>query len=270
MKKLLLIPLIIILAFSIVLGSCGETSTTTAPTTTAPTTTAPTTTAPTTTAPTTTAPTTTAPTTTPPTTTPPTTINWDEAFDHEGETATVVGPVVGVEDMGAGIGKYLVYLGDEFTGTIAMILYADIALFPTLADYVGKTIEVTGEIYINPFRSQAEIACTAASQIVIVESAAAAINWDEAFDHEGETATVVGLVVGVQDMGAGIGKYLIYLGDEFTGTIAMILYADAGLFPTLADYVGKTIEVTGEIYINVFRSQAEIACTAASQIVIVE
>jgi len=170
MKKLLLIPLVIILAVSMVLGSCGEPEKTTAPTTTAPTTTAPTTTAPTTTAPTTTAPTTTPPTTTPPTTTAPApVIDWNDAYDNDGVTATVTGPVVGYEDMGEGIAKYLIYIGDEFSGTIAMILYEDIDGFPSLDDYVGMTVEVTGEIYINQYRSQAEIAVTDPSQIVIVD-----------------------------------------------------------------------------------------------------
>jgi peptide/nickel transport system substrate-binding protein len=69
MKKLLLIPIVIIVIVGLVLGGCGKPAATTTP----PTTTPPTTTPPTTTPPTTTPPTTTPPTTTPPTTTPPTT-----------------------------------------------------------------------------------------------------------------------------------------------------------------------------------------------------
>jgi ABC-type branched-subunit amino acid transport system substrate-binding protein len=62
-KKLFLLPLLILLVIGVILVGCGEAvaPTTTAPTTTVPTTTAPTTTAPTTTAPTTTQPTSTAP-----------------------------------------------------------------------------------------------------------------------------------------------------------------------------------------------------------------
>ena len=60
MKRILLVILALVFAFSLLLGSCGEPEETTTPTT-APTSTAPTSTAPTSTAPTTTAPTTTAP-----------------------------------------------------------------------------------------------------------------------------------------------------------------------------------------------------------------
>lgn len=151
MKRLFIFSLTVILLGSLILAGCGKTAETVTETvsTTVTVTETVTVTPP------------------PPTTTPSAAINWEDAWEHEGETATVTGPVVGVEDMGEGIGKYLVYLGDEFAGHIAMILYDDVDKFPSLDDYVGQTVEVTGEIYMNPFRQQSETACTEASQIVI-------------------------------------------------------------------------------------------------------
>jgi peptide/nickel transport system substrate-binding protein len=93
MKKLVLIPIILILVSALVLGSCGEPEEP-APTTTAPATTAPATTAPATTAPATTAPATTAPATEPEPSGPYGTIRvavesfGEETFDPNNNIAT--------------------------------------------------------------------------------------------------------------------------------------------------------------------------------------
>lgn len=63
---------------------------------------------------------------------------------------TVARPVIGVEDLGEGIGKYLIYLGDGFLGHITVILYNDDRLdFGRLHRPCGRG--ETGAIFINEF-----------------------------------------------------------------------------------------------------------------------
>ncbi len=255
-------------------AGCGEdkeTTTTAAPTTTeAPTTT---TQAPTTT--------TEAPTTT--TTAAPAILDYTEAIDHEGETITATGPVVGVDDKGDKIGKILVQIGsaEKGEGLNAMVLYADVDKFggvDALKALKGKIVNVTGEVTVNAFELKAEIPCTDPSQIEVVgevPGAAIAMDYTEAIDHEGETITATGPVVGVDDKGDKIGKILVQIGsaEKGEGLNAMVLYADVDKFggvDALKALEGKTLVVTGEVTVNAFELKAEIPCTDPFQIAMVE
>jgi ABC-type glycerol-3-phosphate transport system substrate-binding protein len=166
MKKSFVLLLAVVFLASLVLVGCGgETTTTMAPETT--TTMAPETT--TTMASETT--TTMAPETT--TTAAPvaTIIPWNEAINHEGETGTVTGPVVAVEDMGAGIDKYILRIGSEGDdGFNATVEYPNADKFggaDGLKALVGKTVAVTGDIYDNAFELKAEILLTDPAQLVV-------------------------------------------------------------------------------------------------------
>lgn len=97
----------------------------------------------------------------------------------------------------------------------------------------------------------------------------ATINWDESRDYLGMTGTVTGTVANLVDKGNFIAKYHLYLGEEFGGTIAVIEYFNADKFPSLEDYVGKEVEVTGEIVLNTYEDLPEIYCNDPSQIVVV-
>jgi hypothetical protein len=267
MKKVFVLLLAVVFLGSLVLVGCGEeeTTTTMAPETT--TTMAPETT--TTMAPETT--TTEAPTTT---TAPAAsaTIPWNEAIDHEGETATVTGPVVAVVDKGAGIDKVLVFLGSEDDGFIAMFNYADLDAFGGLEGLNalnGKTINVTGEIYVNQFELKAEIEVKDPAQL---EIAGMVVDWKLAMDLEGQTATVTGPVGAVVDKGAGIDKVLVFLGSEDDGFIAMVNYADLDKFGGLDGLnalLDSWVNVTGEVYVNQFELKGEIECKDPAQIAVV-
>ncbi len=262
MKKLFVLFVAVVLLGSLVLAGCGgteETTTTVAPTTTA-------------------APTTEAPTTT---VAAAVTVPWDQAIDHEGETVTVTGPVLAVVDKGAGIDKYILQIGSEGDdGFNATVEYASADAFggmAALSALVGMDVEVTGEVYVNAFELKAEILLTDAAQFKLVgpsAAAAAATNWDAALDLEGTTATVTGPVMAVVDKGAGIDKYILQIGSEGDdGFNATVEYASADAFGGAAGLqalIGKTVEVTGEVYVNAFELKAEILLTEAAQLKIVE
>ncbi len=199
-------------------------------------------------------------------------IPWNEAIDHEGETGTVTGPVVAVVDKGAGIDKVLVFLGSEEDGFVAMFNYADLDKFGGLDGLnalMGKTILVTGEIYMNQFELKAEIEVKDPSQLAMA-APTAVIDWKLAMDFEGQTATVTGPVGAVVDKGAGIDKVLVFLGSEDDGFIAMINYADLDKFGGLDGLnalLDNWINVTGEIYVNQFELKGEIEVKDPAQIV---
>ena len=220
-------------------------------------------------------------TTTPPATTPPAAptataveIPWNSACDYEGCMARVTGPVVAVEDMGPGVPKILVTLGDKDKGCIAAISYDDKDKFtnPAIEDFMGKEVAVTGEVTINQWNQMAEIAVTDPSQLVIQTAVTSSveITWEEVKDHVGETATVTGPVIKVLDLGQGIGKIVLDVGDEEKGPSIIVAYDYKDKFtdPAIEEYNGKEVAVTGKIGVNAWNQKPEINITDPSQIVI--
>ena len=103
------------------------------------------------------------------------------------------------------------------------------------------------------------------------EAAATVLQWSEAKDHLGETATVEGEVVEVEVLAHAAGKVLIKIGaTDASGFAAGILGADAELFDDLEGLVGMTVRVTGEIYENEYDGHSEIGVTDPSQLEIVQ
>ena len=205
-------------------------------------------------------------------------ITWDQAADYLDETATVTGPVVAVDDKGAGIEKYLINIGstEEAEGFNALVNYADADKFGDLNELVGKEVAVTGLIYENQFELKAEIECTDPSQIEVLGDAAGdmggmAYTTTEARDHYDEDGTITGEVVNIRDLGEEIGKWLIQLDseDDGAGANGMITYENAGPFASMLDaLVGQTVEITGTIYENGFQDKPEIELTDVSQLVV--
>jgi hypothetical protein len=256
MKKLFVLFVAVVLLGSLVLAGCGgtdETTTTVAPTTTAP-------------------PVTEAPTTT---VAAAVTITWEQAIDYENQTATVTGPVMAIDDMGAGIGKYQIRVGsaEEGVGLNAMIDYKNKDKFD-VPSYKGKLVEVTGPVYVNPFELKAEIELLDPSQIKIVGDAPAVAGApytaDEAKAHYGEEGSVTGTVKAVLDLGAGPGKWLIQLDatEDGAGFNGMIQYANIAKFGDLNALVGKTVVVTGAIVENGFQKKGEIELLDPAQLVV--
>jgi hypothetical protein len=103
-------------------------------------------------------------------TTTPSAINWDQAKDHVGETATVTGPVVGTHDFG---GAAVLNVGKDYPspGRFTVYISADNrAGFPADLDN-GKTISVTGTI--KSYHNVPEIEADAA-HVAVVSSATTA------------------------------------------------------------------------------------------------
>jgi TRAP-type C4-dicarboxylate transport system substrate-binding protein len=98
--------------------------------------------------------------------------NWEEAYDHVGETWTVTGPIIDSVDLRLfnmgdcivlGMGKSL---SNRAEG-IGIHLEVDDSLIPEDV-YVGQTITVTAEVYLNEFGG-AGMDVTDISQIQVVE-----------------------------------------------------------------------------------------------------
>jgi hypothetical protein len=102
------------------------------------------------------------------------------------------------------------------------------------------------------------------------EAAAEAITTDMALDYEGQEVTVTGEVVGIADLGEGIGKILIQLDstEDGEGANGVILYADKDKFD-LTGLEGKTVNITGMVSANPFELKADIALTDPADLEVV-
>jgi TRAP-type C4-dicarboxylate transport system substrate-binding protein len=98
--------------------------------------------------------------------------NWEEAYDHVGETWTVTGPIIDSVDLRVynmgdmivlGMGKTVSNRSDG----VGIHLDVDDAVLPEDL-YIDKTISVTGEISLNPLGG-ASMTVTDMSQIQVVE-----------------------------------------------------------------------------------------------------
>ena len=96
-------------------------------------------------------------------------IYWDQAQDHDGETLTVFGPVVGINDLSDRAGTKKLLVGLEDGGFQIDIDNSVESLFPPLESYIGKYIYVTGDLELNPFAGVYEMIITDPSAIVIAE-----------------------------------------------------------------------------------------------------
>lgn len=93
------------------------------------------------------------------------TITWEEAKDHIGETVTVCGPIVESLDIGSAM---LLGMGASTTDPSCVGIELSYDILAELPEdlYVGKTICVTGELHTNPVGG-ASMAVNEASQIVV-------------------------------------------------------------------------------------------------------
>lgn len=95
------------------------------------------------------------------------TYTWQEAKDHIGEFATVVGPIIDTLDIGSSM---LLGMGVSIynTATVGIELEkSDLDRYPKDL-FVGKTIKATGELYQNPYGG-ANVRVTDPSNIEVVE-----------------------------------------------------------------------------------------------------
>ena len=187
-------------------------------------------------------------------------IYWDQASDHDGETLTVFGPVVGINDLSAQAGTKKLLVGLEDGGFQVDISNDVESAFPPLDSYVGKSIYVAGTIELNPFAGVYEMVVTNPSAIEIV------VNWDEASDYDGQTVTVRGPVVSINDLSAQAGTKKLLVGLEDGGFQVDISNDVESAFPALDSYVGEYIYVTGLIELNPFAGVYEMVITDPSMI----
>jgi len=201
-------------------------------------------------------------------------INWDEAKDYDGETVKVRGPVVGINDLSARAGTKKLLVGMEDGGFQVDISNDVESKFPSLDDYVGEYIYVTGLMELNQFAGVYEMVISDPSSVVMGVSQRPALRpgniyWDEAQDHDGETLTVFGPVVGINDLSDRAGTKKLLVGMEDGGFQVDISNDVESGFPPLDGYVGKTICVTGTIELNQFAGVYETVITDPSAIEIV-
>jgi hypothetical protein len=92
-------------------------------------------------------------------TTNPVALNWDQAKDHVGETATVTGPVVGTHSFSDG--GFVLNVGKAFPDKDRFTVFVggDQTAGQTPDSFDGKTVSATGKIQI--YREVAEIKCEA-------------------------------------------------------------------------------------------------------------
>ena len=219
-------------------------------------------------------------------------VTWDVAWQYDGQTVTVTGPVVKVSDMGAEIAKYLVIMGEPEAGHIAMIHYDYKDLFADpIEDFLGKNIAVTGAVYINQFNQMSEIEVTDPSQIVEVaepaeaeeeeaaeeepaeeeaaeeeaaEEEVAALTMLEALDHIGETLKVCGEVTSIEVSPYG-GEQLLHMDG---GKIVIDPFYWGNFPDGFEMYDGQTVCVTDEIKYHPFTDTVEIFINDPSEITI--
>ena len=201
-------------------------------------------------------------------------INWDEVEDYDGATLTVRGPVVAINDLSDRAGTKKLMVGLEEGGFQIDIANDVESMFPSLESYVGEYIYVTGDLELNPFAGVYEMVITDPSAIVMGVSLrpalpAGQIYWDQTQDHDGETLTVCGPVVGINDLSDRAGTKKLLVGLEEGGFQVDISNDVESAFPPLDGYIGKTICVTGTIELNPFAGVYEMVVTDPSVIVIV-
>jgi hypothetical protein len=92
-------------------------------------------------------------------TTNPVALNWDQAKDHVGETATVTGPVVGTHSFKDG--GFVLNVGKDFPDKDRLTIFVgeDQAAGQTPDSFDGKTVSATGKIEL--YHEVAEIRCGA-------------------------------------------------------------------------------------------------------------
>lgn len=97
-------------------------------------------------------------------TTAATAINWDQAAKHVGETATVTGPVKGTHAAGKNV---VLNVGKDFPAADRFTIYLpfDAAGGTADAQYVGKTVTVTGKIEL--YKKVPEIKAAKASDVTV-------------------------------------------------------------------------------------------------------
>jgi DNA/RNA endonuclease YhcR with UshA esterase domain len=101
-----------------------------------------------------------------------------------------------------------------------------------------------------------------------------AINWTEAGQHIGETVTVYGTVAGSTYASTSNGQpTFINIGVDYpdTSRVSVVIWGeDRGNFPKAPEsmYLGKTICVTGEVYI--YSGACNIKVQSSSQIQVME
>ena len=188
-------------------------------------------------------------------------IYWDQVQDHDGETLTVFGPVVAINDLSDRAETKKLMVGLEEGGFQIDIANDVESLFPPLESYVGKSIYVTGDLELNPFAGVYEMVITDPSAIEIV------INWDEVEDYDGATLTVRGPVVAINDLSDRAETKKLLVGLEEGGFQIDIANNVESLFPALEGYVGEYIYVTGDLELNPFAGVYEMVITDPSAIV---
>jgi len=96
---------------------------------------------------------------------------------------------------------------------------------------------------------------------------AAAINWDQAAKHVGETVTVTGPVKGTH-VSTGGKTLILNIGKDYPdpGRFSIMIATDAKNPAKADDYTGKTVTVTGKIVL--YRNVPEIKADKAAELTI--
>ena len=97
-------------------------------------------------------------------TTSATAINWDEVAKHVGETVTVTGPVKGTHTSGKNV---VLNVGKDFPAADRFTIFMPFDATAGTADaqYVGKTVTVTGKIEL--YKKVVEIKAAKSSDVTV-------------------------------------------------------------------------------------------------------
>lgn len=217
-------------------------------------------------------------------------IAWQDAPQYVGQTITVEGDIVATFDSGSVI---FLNFSDNRSDFTLVVFQEDADSFPVAPDvaYRGQRVRATGEVEL--YRNRPEIVLRSPDQIEIVGAASgalpvepetrggtaidlggasqpaggAAIPWQEAGQHMGQTVTVEGDIV--RSYNSGKVAFLNFA-EEYQGTFTVAIFAsDFGQWPETPDqyYLDQRIRVTGVV--KEYQGAPEMIVESPAQIEIV-
>jgi endonuclease YncB( thermonuclease family) len=155
-----------------------------------------------------------------------------------------------------------VWLGSElFNSQIIRDGYAQVSTYPPNVKYTDILVS-----------SQEQAREVGAGMWAAVGESSSALQWSEAIDHIGETATFTGKVIGTRYASSSNGKpTFLNVGADYPNSnrlTILIWGSDRSNFSSAPEklYAGKTIVVTG--YVELYDGVAEIQVSTPSQITI--